>query len=204
MVSFPFTDVKIEYTQSNCYFLYPYAFHLNSSTKKYEKFGLKTDINLGGIGLYVYSFDDCTLRISGSNKFQPSEIELKAGLNHIGIPYCGINLENISDCGDIKIIYYNSSDKKWYTWILGRDKVSLPSGISVFIHVNKDCKLSFGTPVGCENVLSTTPKTPTIKECNSGYVCVDREDNSTCSNVWYQQENSCNSLGWTICCKPKS
>jgi len=183
MVSFPFTDAKIEYLQSNCYFLYPYAFYLNSSTKKYEKFSLKTDTNLGGIGLFIFTYDDCTLKISGSNKFRPSEIELKKGLNHIAIPYNGIDLGYLSGCRINEVRYLNSTDGNLYKWesywgtpiIYSKYNITtkkwekigefksfpLPTGINILIDVSDNCKLNFGASQSSSSQATTTSTSST-------------------------------------------
>jgi len=176
LVSFPFIDAKINFKESDCYFLYLYAQYFNTTAAKFEKINIKTANNLGAIGLYLYSFDNCTLKVSGNSIYNPSQIELKKGINLIAIPYSGIDLGGLRGCKINFIRYYNSSDRKWYQWEFrwgdiieervynssGKrwEKVNeytsflLPGGISIFINVNEDCMLSFET--------STTTTTSTI------------------------------------------
>ena len=97
-----------------------------------------------------------------------TEIDLKKGYNLVAIPYGGIDLVNLKGCKINFIRYYNSSDGKWYQWeaVWGKgimhliynstskkwerikevESFLLPAGISIFINVDEDCKLSFGAP----------------------------------------------------------
>jgi hypothetical protein len=42
-----------------------------------------------------------------------------------------------------------------------------------------------------------------LKRSESGYICVDREDNSVCTNDYYEATQPCNDKGWRIRCRPK-
>jgi hypothetical protein len=176
-ISFPFTDAQINYKESDCYFLYPYAQYFNSSEQKFSNLNIKTANNLGGLGLRLYSFDDCTLKITGSKTYNPAEIDLKKGFNLIAIPYGGIDLVNLKGCKINFIRYYNSSDGKWYQWeaVWGKgiihliynkankkwEKIKevesflLPAGISILINVDEDCKLSFSVPSTATTTLTS-------------------------------------------------
>jgi hypothetical protein len=164
-VSFPLTDPQIDYKNSDCYFLYPYAQYFNSSIQRFSNIYIKTANNLGGLGFRLYSFDKCTLNVTGRGKYQPSEIDLKKGNNLVAIPYGGIDLAKLRGCKINFIRYYNSSDHRWYQWeaewgkgiiyltynmtsrkwekIKEFESFILPAGISILINVNDDCKLSF-------------------------------------------------------------
>jgi hypothetical protein len=165
-ISFPFTEAKINYKESDCYFLYPYAQYFNSTEKKFSNINIKIASNLGGLGLRLYSFDNCTLKIDGKGEYKPTEIYLNKGYNLIAIPYGGIDLINLKGCNINFVRYYNSSDRKWYQWesVWGKgliylkfnntekvwekvgevESFKLPAGISILINVNENCKLSFG------------------------------------------------------------
>jgi hypothetical protein len=183
-ISFPFTEAQINYKESDCYFLYPYVQYFNSTTQKFSNLNIKTASNLGGLGLRLYSFDNCTLKITGSNIYQPSEIYLKKGYNLIAIPYGGIDLNNLKGCKINFIRYYNSSDRNWYQWesawgkgltyltfnntgkiwqkIGDFESFTLPVGISILINVNEDCKLSFSGSQSSSQQTTTTSTSGTL------------------------------------------
>jgi hypothetical protein len=180
-ISFPFTEAQINYKESDCYFLYPYAQYFNSTEQKFSNLNIKTTSNLGGLGLRLYSFDNCTLKIDGKGEYKPPEIYLKKGYNLIAIPYEGIDLTNLKGCKINFVRYYNSSDRKWYQWesawgkgliyltynntgkmwqkVSEHESFTLPVGISILINVNEDCKLSFS---GSQSSSSQTTTTTTI------------------------------------------
>jgi hypothetical protein len=181
MVSLPFADSEIKFEQSNCYFLYIYALHLNSTTKKYEKLNLASDEEkLRNVGLFVYSYNECTLKISGTKKLQMLEIKLKKGSNHIAVPYDGIELGGLSGCKINKITYLNSTDGNWYKWeaywgstilyskqnpvskkwerIGESNSFLLPAGVSIFVDVSEDCTLNLKTAT-TSTTLSTSTST---------------------------------------------
>jgi len=184
LVSFPFTDAKINFKESDCYFLYLYAQYFNTTAKKFEKINIKTANNIGAMGLYLYSFDNCTLKVSGNSIYNPSQIDLKKGINLIAVPYGGINLRSLSGCKINFVRYYNSSDRKWHQWesqwggmieervynasVKRWEKVNeftsflLPGGLSIIIHVNEDCRLSFetGTPLTTTTTTTTSTTIP--------------------------------------------
>jgi hypothetical protein len=177
-ISFPFTEAQINYKNSDCYFLYPYAQYFNSTTQKLSDLNLKTASNLGGLGLRLYSFDNCTLKIDGKGEYKPPEIYLSKGYNLIAIPYGGIDLINLKGCKINFVRYYNSSDRKWYQWepVWGKgltyltfnntvkmwqkvtevESFRLPAGISILINVNENCNLSFGAPQSSPPQTTTT------------------------------------------------
>jgi len=181
LVSFPFTDAKIDFKESDCYFLYLYAQYFNTTAKKFEKINIKMTNNLGAMGLYLYSFDSCTLKVSGNSIYNPSKIELKKGINLIAVPYGGINLGSLRGCKINFIRYYNSSDRKWYQWEFqlggiieervynssGKrwEKVDeftsflLPAGLGILINLSEDCSLSFESSITTTTSTTTTSST---------------------------------------------
>ena len=168
MISFPFVDAEIEYKQSDCYFLHIHAAHFNSTKKqenKWEIINIKHEKKLGGLGLFIYSFDNCTLKVRGRTPYIVSEIKLNEGTNHVAIPYGGIDLidlNGVEECKIKSIRHLNSSSRKTHKWEFGfktiihyvynitnkkweriknYDSFYLPHGISVFIDAGEECEL---------------------------------------------------------------
>jgi hypothetical protein len=196
MVSFPFEKAYIFFNESDCYFLFNFAGKLKDPTKRafrerYEPYNLKLKKDeLGGIPLVIYSYEECTLKVKGSGRLTANEINkrenlvnLTKGLNHIPIPYDGIQLTQLKDCTINSVMYYNSSEAfyKWYRWeplgfgqikfsksndtktwieIPTSDNYYLPHGISVFIDVKEKCKLRFsGESTQTAGTTTTTQQT---------------------------------------------
>jgi hypothetical protein len=222
MVSFPFEKAYIFFNESDCYFLFNFAGKLKDPTKRafrerYEPYNLNQEKDeLGGIPLVIYSYEECTLKVKGSGRLTANEINkrenlvnLTKGLNHIPIPYGGIQLTQLKDCTINSVMYYNSSEVfyKWYRWeplgfgqikfsksndtktwseISTLDNYYLPHGISVFIDVKEKCKLRFS-----EESTQTAVTTTTTTQQTTGQVkvieieCHNRNDWDSCPNRVY-------------------
>lgn len=164
-ISIPFYDGEIAYSPSDCYFLYNRGRH-------YLPNGTLVIINLepdnrkvtqiGAITFGIYSYTNCTLRVGGQIPFRPSFLELKKGKNFIAVPYNGLEVSKVSGSEIDAIVYFNSSEKRWYKlenrwgkiyrYIYDRktkewknkdtlNSFLIPPGTGIYINARNDCKI---------------------------------------------------------------
>ncbi|MCC5994326.1 MAG: hypothetical protein LM587_01925 [Candidatus Aenigmarchaeota archaeon] len=165
-ISIPFYDGEIAYSLSDCYFLYNRGRH-------YLPNGTLMIINLepddrkvtqiGAITFGIYSYTSCTLQVRGQIPFRPSSLELKKGKNFIATPYNGLEVSKVSGSEIDAIVYFNSSEKRWYKlenrwgriyryvynpitkkWEIKEENLTsflIPPGTGIYISARNDCKV---------------------------------------------------------------
>jgi hypothetical protein len=94
--------------------------------------------------------------------FQPSFLELKKGKNFIAVPYNGLEVSKVSGSEIDAIVYFNSSEKRWYKLVNQWGKIYryvydgktkewkskdiltsflIPPGTGIYISARNDCKI---------------------------------------------------------------
>ncbi|RLG80236.1 MAG: hypothetical protein DRO09_03380, partial [Thermoprotei archaeon] len=185
---------------------------------------------MGKISLKVFSDGDCkiTLNISSpTSEIFSKDYLFKGSISTTTsvLPCMCIPGEWVCSSGCLNAGEYCSSDIDCYGTTSSSTTTSTTSstttsvrlgccqyGNKCWMETEENCRHPFEwygydyvcTPEGCELPSSTTSTTISVEKCKEGYVCVDREDNTTCSEEYYETSFPCNELGWTICCKPLS